>query len=171
MADLLYYLAVPSALICALALLEAQLYPVRTHPTVRTIWFFALIGSVAISVTLLFRLTPNLDGYLAIKYLYPFGEFFIGLTIVSSFVSSFLLGIYFGKKRVVNHVLELLQEVRRDLQDIERQNPTEKAKGALWRILEIEEDLLVNRERIYRDWSYPGMLRNQPPDPRQQNGE
>jgi hypothetical protein len=169
MADVLYYLAVPSALVCALALLEAQLYPVRTHPAVRTICFFALIGSVAISAILVFRLAPNLDGYLTIKYLYPFGEFFIGLTIVSSFVSLFLLGIYFGKRRVENHVLEHLQEVRRDLQDIEQQNPTDKTKGALWRILEIEEDLLVNRERIYRDWSYPGMLRNQPPDPRHQN--
>lgn len=165
MADLLYYLGVPSALICALALLETQLYPVRTHPTVRIICFVALIGSVAINAILLFRFTPNLT----IKYLFPFGEFLVGLTIVSSFVALLLVGIYFGRKRVESHVLERLQEVRRDLQNIEQQNPTKETKRALWTILEIEEDLLVNRERIYRDWSYPGMLRNKPPDPRQQN--
>jgi hypothetical protein len=168
-ADLLYYLGVPSALICALALLETLLYPVRIHPTVRIICSIALIGSVAINVILLFRFTPNLERYLTIKYLFPFGEFLVGSTIVSSFVALLLVGIYFGRKRVESHVLERLQEVRRKLQDIEQQNPTKQTKGALWAILEIEEDLLVNRERIYRDRSYPGMLRDQPADPRQQN--
>lgn len=89
--------------------------------------------------------------------------------IVCSFVALLLIGFSFGRKCVESRVLEKLQGVRRDLQKIEQENPTETTKGALWAILEIEEDLLVNRERIYRDWSYPGMLRSEPLDPRQQS--